>query len=168
MINKFQRPGLSAGLFIAILAVAILAVAIPPGAHALQPKTSEIPTTQPRASFTRASATPASAPAPSAAKSERPIPFHGKIAIVNPNSKEITLASRKGAGRILKVTDKTVLTKGGKPAKFSDVVKDEEIRGSYWKRPDGSLEARSVKLGPLTEAEQAAKTAKAGKTKPIP
>ena len=51
---------------------------------------------------------------------------------------------------------------------MKDVVVNEEVRGSYWKVTDGTLEAKSVKLGPKTDAEKAAdekrKTKKAAKT----
>ena len=39
---------------------------------------------------------------------------------------------------------------------MKDVVVNEEIRGSYWKMADGTLEAKTVKLGPKTDAEKAA------------
>jgi hypothetical protein len=38
---------------------------------------------------------------------------------------------------------------------MTDLAADEEVRGSYWKKEDGSLEARTVKLGPLTAEEMA-------------
>jgi len=41
-------------------------------------------------------------------------------------------------------------------ATMKDVAANEEVRGSYWKAADGNLEARTVKLGPMTEAEKAA------------
>jgi hypothetical protein len=36
------------------------------------------------------------------------------------------------------------------------MVANEEARGSYWKMSDGTVEAKTVKLGPKTEAEKAA------------
>jgi len=39
---------------------------------------------------------------------------------------------------------------------MKDAVVNEEIRGSYWKMADGTLEAKTVKLGPKTDAEKAA------------
>jgi hypothetical protein len=39
---------------------------------------------------------------------------------------------------------------------MKDVVANEEARGSYWKVSDGTLEAKTVKLGPKTDAEKAA------------
>ncbi len=47
----------------------------------------------------------------------------------------------------------TVITKDGNPATMADVVENEDVRGSYWKRADGSLETKTVKLGQKTEAE---------------
>jgi hypothetical protein len=44
----------------------------------------------------------------------------------------------------------------GAPATVKDVVANEEVRGSYWKVSDGTLEAKTVKLGPKTDAEKAA------------
>jgi len=57
---------------------------------------------------------------------------------------------------VFKVTDKTVLSKAGAAATMKDVMVNEEVRGSYWKLGDGTLEAKTLKLGPKTEAEKAA------------
>ena len=46
---------------------------------------------------------------------------------------------------------------------MKDVVSNEEVRGSYYKMTDGSMEAKNVKLGPLTEAEKAEKEARRAK-----
>ncbi|HEY2125316.1 MAG TPA: hypothetical protein VGG94_07620, partial [Chthoniobacterales bacterium] len=40
-----------------------------------------------------------------------------------------------------------------------DILANEEIRGSYLKEADGSLVAKTVKVGPLTEQEKAAEDA---------
>jgi hypothetical protein len=45
------------------------------------------------------------------------------------------------------VTDKTTVTKAGETAAMSDLTADEKVSGSYWKQDDGTLEARSVKIG---------------------
>jgi hypothetical protein len=100
---------------------------------------------------------PSTKTAPPAAKdkTERAIPFHGMISAVDQTAKTFTLTGKEKA-RVFKVTDKTVLTKAGAPATMKDVVANEEVRGSYVKAADGSLEGRIVKLGPMTEAEKAA------------
>jgi len=108
-----------------------------------------------------ATASPPSSPA-APAKSERPIPYHGMISAVDARAKTFTIAGKEKS-RVFKITDKTVLTKAGNPATMKDVVANEEVRGSYWKQADGSLEAKSVKLGPLTEQEKAAEEARKAK-----
>jgi hypothetical protein len=34
---------------------------------------------------------------------------------------------------------------------MADIVVDEQVRGSYWKKGDGAMEAKSVKLGAKSE-----------------
>ncbi len=76
------------------------------------------------------------------------------ISATDPKAETFTIAGKEKS-RVFKMTDKTVFMKGGAPATMKDVVANEEARGSYWKAADGSLEVKSVKLGPMTEAEQA-------------
>ena len=83
-------------------------------------------------------------------KPARPIAYRGKIASVDTTAKTFTVGSRT-----IKVTDESKITKQGAAATMSDIVADEEVRGSYWKKEDGSLEAKSVKLGPMTQEEKA-------------
>jgi hypothetical protein len=109
----------------------------------------------------------APAAAPAAAKADRPIPFHGMISAVDAKAKTFTIAGKEKS-RVFKITDKTVVTKAGNPATMKDVVANEEVRGSYWKEADGSLEAKSVKLGPKTDAEKAAEKPKAKKGEASP
>ena len=68
--------------------------------------------------------------------------------------------------RVFNVTETTVITKDGNPATIADVLVDEDVRGSYWKRSDGSLEAKSVKLGLKTDAESKSKRKKKDKSEP--
>lgn len=77
------------------------------------------------------------------------------ISAVDQTAKTFTIAGKEKS-RVFKVTDKTALTKAGAPATMKDVMANEEVRGSYVKAADGSLEARVVKLGPMTDAEKAA------------
>jgi hypothetical protein len=85
----------------------------------------------------------------------RAIPFHGMISAADQRAKTFTIAGKEKS-RVFKITDKTVITKAGNPATMRDIVANEEARGSYWKVMDGSLEAKTVKLGPKTDAEKAA------------
>src|SRR4051812_46930185 len=135
------------------------------------PKVKASPTAKAKASATpqaKASPTPktTNSPAPNTttdASKARAIPFHGMISAVDNRAKTFTIAGKEHS-RVFKVTDKTVMTKAGAPATMKDVVANEEVRGSYWKVMDGTLEAKTVKLGPKTEAEKAAdKKAKARK-----
>jgi hypothetical protein len=126
-------------------------------------KKSASPTPSPMASAspkTKASPTPKTSSSPAAntttdATKARAIPFHGKISGVDQKAKTFTIASKEHP-RLFKITDKTTMTKAGKPATMKDVVANEDVRGSYWKVMDGTLEAKTVKLGPKTDAEKAA------------
>jgi len=88
--------------------------------------------------------------------------FKGMIASVDDRAKTFTIAG-KDTSRMLKITDKTIITKSGQPATMKEVVANEEVRGSYYKMPDGSMEAKVLKLGPLTEAEKAEREARKAK-----
>ena len=107
-----------------------------------------------------ADASPATAVAPGG--KIRATPFKGIIAAVDDKAKTFTIAGKE-TSHSLKITDKTIITRGGQPATIKDVVSNEEVRGSYYKMPDGSMEAKTVKLGPLTEAEKAEKEARRAK-----
>src|SRR6266513_6261161 len=88
--------------------------------------------------------------------------FKGLIASVDDKAKTFTIAGKDNS-RVLKITDKTIITKSGQPATMKEIVANEEVRGSYYKMPDGSMEAKMVKLGPLTEAEKAEKEGRRAK-----
>ena len=92
----------------------------------------------------------------------RATPFKGIIAAVDDKAKTFTIAGKENS-HVLKITDKTIITKGGQPATMKDLVANEEVRGSCYKMSDGSMEAKMVKLGPLTEAEKAEKEARRAK-----
>src|SRR5436305_8420534 len=83
-----------------------------------------------------------------AKQSNRPIPFHGMVSGVDQKNKTFTI-SGKEATRVFKVTDKTNILKGAAAVTMKDIVDNEEVSGAYWKNPDGSLEAKFVKLGPM-------------------
>ncbi len=104
-----------------------------------------------------ASASPAAVASP--AEKMRSYPFHGMIASVDAKMKTFTIAGKEKT-RTFQVTDKSIITKAGQAATMKDVMANEEVRGSYWKQADGTMEARTVKLGPLTAEEQAAKDAR--------
>src|SRR5437763_16085260 len=92
----------------------------------------------------------------------RATPFKGIIAAVDDKAKTFTIAGKENS-HVLKITDKTIITKGGQPATMKDVVANQEVRGSYYKMPEDSMEAKIVKLGPWTDPGKAER--KAGRTK---
>jgi hypothetical protein len=94
-----------------------------------------------------------------AEKTTRALPFHGTVSTVEHTAKTFTIAGKEKS-RIFKVTNATVITKGGAPATMTDIVVNEQVRGSYVKGADGSLEAKTVKVGPMTDAEKAEKPTK--------
>ena len=94
-----------------------------------------------------------------AKKAARPLPFHGNISAVDQNAKTFTVGGKQGS-RVFKVTENTTITKAGAAATMTDIVENEKARGTYLKNADGTLEAKTVKIGPKTEGEK-----KAGKSK---
>jgi hypothetical protein len=99
-----------------------------------------------------------SAAASPGTKKVRVMPFHGMVSAVDERAKTFTIAG-KSKTRVFKVTDQSVITKTDAPATMKDIVANEEIRGSYLKEADGSLVAKTVKVGPLTGQEKAAEDA---------
>ena len=103
--------------------------------------------------------TTTSSTASSAEKPARAIPFRGTISEVDQSAKTFTIAG-KTTSRVFKVTDKTTVTKQGAAATMSDINANEAVTGSYWKHEDGTLEAKTVKIGGKTDAEKATSTKK--------
>jgi hypothetical protein len=109
-----------------------------------------------------ASTSPTATASPSASpgtKMVRMPPFHGMISAVDSRAKTFTIAG-KNQSHVFKITDQSVITKAGAAATMKDVVEKEEVRGNYWKEADGTLMAKTVKVGPLTEQEKAAEAAR--------
>ena len=122
---------------------------------------SPTPATSPKSSPT-AKPTPAKKTTPAdktATTKTKALPFHGTVSTVEHTAKTFTIAGKEKS-RIFKVTDTTVITKGGAPATMTDIVVNEKVRGSYVKAADGSLEANTIKVGPMTDAEKAEKPSK--------
>jgi hypothetical protein len=139
--------------------IAALVCCAPLAAIATKTSPSPSPNVSPSPK-TKSSSSPKTSPSPSAKPSphptvSRPLPFHGKISAVDQKAKTFTIAGKEKS-RVFKITDKTVMTKAGAAGTMKDVVANEEVRGSYWKGADGTLEAKTVKVGPKTDAEKAA------------
>jgi hypothetical protein len=85
---------------------------------------------------------------PTASAAARPFPFHGMVSAVDHTAKTFTIAGKQSP-HVFKVSDKTAITKSGKTATIKDIAENQEVSGSYWKNTDGTLEAKTVKLGPI-------------------
>ena len=143
----------------AILCVASLAFSIPLTAQ-MMPRNST-----PSSASPSATASPTASPAKQTARS---IPFHGMISAVDQSAKTFAIAGKKQS-RVFKVTDKTSITKGGNTASMKDITENEEVSGSYWKNADGTLEAKTVTLGPAGKAKTSiASPAASPKASPSP
>jgi 20S proteasome alpha/beta subunit len=128
---------------VGILCVASLALSTSLSAQTT-PRKSSSPAVSPKT---------AASPAASAVKQNtRPLPFHGMISGVDQNAKTFTIAGKKES-RVFKVTDKTAITKAGKTATMQDITDNEEASGSYFKNADGTLEAKMIKIGPVSTKE---------------
>jgi Cu/Ag efflux protein CusF len=132
-------------IIVAVCIAAVTALSVVTASAAGKTSASPSPKASASASAS-ASATAAETKAP------RPIPFHGVISAVDQAAKTFTIAG-KTKSRVFKVGDKAEITKGGSPATMSDIAENSEVSGSYWKNADGSLEAKTVKIGPAAKAK---------------
>jgi len=126
-----------------ILCVASLAFSIPLTAQTMPRKATPF------------SANPSATASPTASlakQTARSIPFHGMISAVDQSAKTFTIAGKKQS-RVFKITDKTSITKSGITASMQDITENEEASGSYWKNADGTLEPKTLKLGPVGKAK---------------
>ena len=147
--------------------VAALTFLLPITASAQGSKTKASPS--PSASPTAAakSSTKAESSTTTTAASDKParaIPLRGTATAVDASAKTFTIAG-KTSTRVFKATDETKITKGGAEAKFSELTENEAVTGSYWKRDDGTLELKSLKIGGKTDSEKASSSSKKKSTK---
>jgi hypothetical protein len=112
------------------------------------------------AQLTPATTAPPAA-SPAAKPATHPLPFHGKISAVDQSAKTFTVGGKQGS-RVFKVTENTTITKAGAAATMTDIVENEQARGTYLKNADGTLEAKTVKIGPKAEGEKKARKSKKG------
>lgn len=113
----------------------------------------------------KSSSPAASASASPTKESARPIPFHGMVSAVDQKAKTFTIAGKE-VSRVFKVSERTVVTKAGQPAKMTDIVENVEVSGSYWKAADGNLEAKTVKVGPMSAGGKATDKSKKAAASP--
>ena len=77
------------------------------------------------------------------------MPYHGIISAVDKNAKTFTIEGRRES-RVLKMIDGTLHNqRRDETATIDDFNKDDEVSGSYLKDSDGTLVARTVKIGPV-------------------
>ena len=117
---------------------------------------SPTPAPNPKSAKTKAAVADQASAAETTTAKVRAVPFHGTIATVEATARTFSIAGKEKS-RTFKVTDATVITKAGAPATFADLAANEEVRGNYVKAADGTMEARTLKIGPMTDAEKAEK-----------
>ena len=103
-----------------------------------------------------ASPPPAGSPAATtaaspAAKAPRPVAYNGNATAIDKTAKTFTIGKTKT--RTIKVTDDTKIMKGTASATFADITDGQYVTGSYMKKEDGSMEAKSVNIGGKTGTE---------------
>ena len=125
--------------------IAALALCLPITATA-QTKKSASPSPAESASPTASAKAKTSSTGSSETKTARAIPFHGTVSEVDQKAKTFTIAG-KTSTRVFKVGDNTTVTKAGDAATMADITANERVTGSYWKQADGTLEAKTVKVG---------------------
>jgi hypothetical protein len=97
---------------------------------------------------TSASPTPSTPPRVRLGPKGLLVPYHGIISTVDKNAKTFTIEGKRES-HVLKMIDGTSITKGGETATVDDINKDDEVSGSYLKDTDGTLVARTIKIGPV-------------------
>lgn len=113
--------------------------------------------------ISQATASPSASESPNGSRaSHRPkgmlVRYHGVISAVDKNAKTFTIEGRSKS-RVLKIIEGTPITKNGETATIDDMNKDDEVSGSYLKDADGTLLARTVKIGPIKHKATPAPTA---------
>src|SRR5215471_936161 len=95
-------------------------------------------------------ATPSQTPTNGSAVSHRPkgilVPHYGVISAVDKNAKTFTIEGRMESD-VLKIIDGTLITKDGQTVTIDNLNKNDEVSGSHLKDADGTLLARTVKIG---------------------
>ncbi|MDQ6655781.1 MAG: hypothetical protein M3Y80_08215 [Verrucomicrobiota bacterium] len=125
----------------------IAALTLGTASAASKKSASPMPSASPAASAAAASSsTTSTSSTTKTAGMGRAIPFRGMATAVDQNAKTFTIAGKTNS-RVFKVTDKTTVTKMGAPATMADLTDNTAVTGSYWKQADGTMEAKSVKIG---------------------
>ncbi len=83
-------------------------------------------------------------------KKDRPVGFYGKINSIDMSAKSISIGKDKK--RTIYITDKTKITRDGKPAMLDAAKVGDDVGGSY-REVGGKMEAGSLRIGPKVEGE---------------
>ena len=138
------------------IAALTLLVPVSASAQGAKSKASPSPSASP------AAATSTSTTTASSDKPARAIPLRGTATAIDKSAKTFTIAG-KTSSRVFKATDATTITKAGAAATFADLSDNEYVTGSYWKKEDGTLELKSLKIGGKTDTEKAKPSKKKSK-----
>jgi hypothetical protein len=76
------------------------------------------------------------------------VPYHGMISAVDKNTKTFAITGKRES-RTFKITDATSITKDGETISIDDIKPNDEVSGSYLKTGAGTLEVRTIKIGPV-------------------
>ena len=139
--------------------IAALTLLIPVNASAQGAKAKASPSPSPAAAAATTTKSSTATTASTAEKPARAIPLRGTASSIDKSAKTFTIAG-KTTSRVFKVTDGTTVTKDGAAATFGDLAENDYVTGSYWKKEDGTLELKSLKIGGKTEAEKASSKSK--------
>ena len=104
-------------------------------------------------------AEPVTMPKENISEPSRAIPFHGIISSVNRDGRTFALGENENA-RVVNITSRTSITKNNAPATMNDLTANDEVRGSYWKNNDGSLEAKTIRADSLSRDARSAPDSK--------
>ena len=80
---------------------------------------------------------------PQEEKQQKKQPFHGKVDALDPTVQTLTVG-----GKVIYVSAKTQISRGGQSIQLTDIKVDDEVHGQTQMTFDGKTEALSVKVGP--------------------
>jgi len=104
-------------------------------ASAADPKPAPAPAPAPKTDTPKKAAEP---------KAEKVMPMHHKADEIDTTAMTFTYTTEKGTKVVNKITDKTIIMQGDKPAKFTDIKVGDVISGSHIKKSDTEYEVVKI------------------------
>ena len=92
-----------------------------------------------------ASASVSEADAQKVASTSKRYPYHGKLELVDPEGRSITLAG-KTRQRVILITSSTNITRDGRRVTLKEALKGEKVSGSVIKNEEGREQALTLRL----------------------